>query len=200
MPLFKKNHDKTHDSTAVRHTEAQSVNNDFSPAAIAANATPASGVGYSHHGMASGAGAGTGIGHEPPMHGHNTLGSMNNNNAGMGAGVNDPYAAAGVGHNQGLPPTSTLSSSNQNHPSGSGQRMTGKIEHAVGSMLGSNALKAKGLQKEQEANEIKLQGQELAEAERLEQEALLRRERAVAHGAHPDNRHHGGNSANTGPY
>ena len=33
---------------------------------------------------------------------------------------------------------------------------------------------------------------ELAEAERLEREAMLRRERAVAHGAHPDNRHLGG--------
>lgn len=33
-----------------------------------------------------------------------------------------------------------------------------------------------------EAGGLKLQGQELAEAERLEQEALARRERAVAHG------------------
>jgi hypothetical protein len=65
--------------------------------------------------------------------------------------------------------------------------MTGKVESAMGTMLGSSALKAKGLQKEQEVNSVKLQGSELAEAERLEREALMRRERAVAHGAHPAN-------------
>lgn len=65
--------------------------------------------------------------------------------------------------------------------------MTGKVESALGSMVGSSALKAKGLQKEQEANAVKLQGRELAEAERLEKEALMRRERAVGHGAHPAN-------------
>lgn len=43
-----------------------------------------------------------------------------------------------------------------------------------------------------EARGLKVQSQELAEAERLEQEAGMRRERAVAHGAHPDNRHVGG--------
>ena len=63
-----------------------------------------------------------------------------------------------------------------------GQRLTGKVESALGSLVGSTALKEKGAQKEQEANTIKLQGRELAEAERLEAEALMRRERAVAHG------------------
>lgn len=60
--------------------------------------------------------------------------------------------------------------------------MTGKVESAIGSMVGSNALKAKGLQKEQESNAVKLQTSELAEAERLEREAMMRRERAVGHG------------------
>jgi len=53
-------------------------------------------------------------------------------------------------------------------------------------------VKAKVMQKEMEAKALKSQSNELAEAERLEQEALARRERAVAHGAHPDNRHLGG--------
>jgi hypothetical protein len=38
-----------------------------------------------------------------------------------------------------------------------------------------------------EAEAYKRQAAELSEAERLEQEARVRRERAVAHGAHPGN-------------
>ncbi|KAJ7589394.1 hypothetical protein C8J56DRAFT_888968 [Mycena floridula] len=57
--------------------------------------------------------------------------------------------------------------------------------------LGSSSLKAKGIQREQEAKAVKVQSSELVEVERLEAEALMRRERAVAHGAHPDNRHLG---------
>jgi len=100
---------------------------------------------------------------------------------------NDPYGAAGVGHHTNVPPTGALNDSQQTR-GGTGQRLTGKVESAIGSMVGSNALKAKGLQKEQEANAMKIQGAELAEAERLEREAMLRRERAVSHGAHPDNK------------
>lgn len=65
----------------------------------------------------------------------------------------------------------------------------------MGSLVGSQALKERGYQKEQEANMFKAQSAEIAEAERLEKEALQRRERAVAHGAHPDNRHLGGINA-----
>ena len=60
--------------------------------------------------------------------------------------------------------------------------MTGKVEHAVGSLVGSQALTTTGMQKEQEAQAFKAQSAEIAEAERLEKEALLRRERAVQHG------------------
>jgi hypothetical protein len=60
--------------------------------------------------------------------------------------------------------------------------LTGKAESALGSALGSNALKAKGLEKEREANALNFQSSELAEAERLEREAKMRRERAVGHG------------------
>jgi len=91
------------------------------------------------------------------------------------------HGPGGTGHGANLGSNSTSSSG------GTGQRLTGKVESAMGTMLGSSALKAKGLQKEQEANSVKLQGSELAEAERLEREALMRRERAVAHGAHPAN-------------
>ncbi|KAF8887549.1 hypothetical protein BD779DRAFT_1396983, partial [Infundibulicybe gibba] len=96
----------------------------------------------------------------------------------------------GLNQGQTLPPTGTLNNQNQSR-GGAGHSLTGKVEQAVGSMVGSSALRAKGLQKEQEANSIKVQGQELAEAERLEREAMTRRERAVGHGAHPDNKHLG---------
>lgn len=96
--------------------------------------------------------------------------------------------AAGAGT---LPPANVLSHSDQSRRGGGGQAFTGKVERTVGSLIGSDSLKAKGLQKEQEANSYKVQGAELAEAERLEREALLRRERAVGHGAHPDNKHLG---------
>jgi len=114
--------------------------------------------------------------------GMRTDGMMDDQHYGAGTG-------AGVGH-PGIPPAETLNSQNQSHSGGGA--LTGKIEHAVGSIVGSKSLKAKGIQKEQEARGLKIQSQELAEAERLEHEAGLRRERAVAHGAHPDNRHVGG--------
>jgi hypothetical protein len=86
---------------------------------------------------------------------------------------------------------------------------TGRAEHAAGATVGSNA-KAGGSRRPQcvhplipterhtskkiyrEANEANIQRQELAEAERLEREALAHRERAVAHGAHRANRYLGG--------
>ncbi|KAF9467945.1 hypothetical protein BDZ94DRAFT_1318466 [Collybia nuda] len=105
-------------------------------------------------------------------------------------GTTQPTMGTMGNHHGGLPPTGALNNSDQTR-GGSGHALTGKVERTVGSMVGSNALKAKGLQKEQEANAIKVQGSELAEAERLEREALMRRERAVGHGAHPDNKHLG---------
>jgi len=65
------------------------------------------------------------------------------------------------------------------------QQTVGKIETAIGSMIGSNSLKDKGQQKERGANFKNIQAAEIAEAERLEKEALMRRGRAVDHGAHP---------------
>lgn len=100
--------------------------------------------------------------------------------------------------------------------SGGASATVGKIEHAIGTMVGSQSLKAKGLQKEQQAQAFKAQSAEISEAERLEHEASLRRERAVGFGTHtvlppprslqiltaylitgadPSNRHVGGGSA-----
>ncbi|KAH9940311.1 hypothetical protein B0H21DRAFT_579270 [Amylocystis lapponica] len=90
--------------------------------------------------------------------------------------------------NPNVPPASHL---NDGQGAG-GRRFEGKTEHALGSLVGSQALKNKGMQKEHEAGAFKAQSDEIAEAERLEQEALVRRERAVAHGAHPDNGYLGG--------
>ncbi|KAH8103081.1 hypothetical protein BXZ70DRAFT_928027 [Cristinia sonorae] len=81
---------------------------------------------------------------------------------------------------------------NSGQNSGGGSRMAGKMEHAVGTLVGSESLKVKGMQKEQEAQAFKMQSAEIAEAERLEKEAMLRRERAVQHGAHPHNKPLGG--------
>ncbi|PPR06786.1 hypothetical protein CVT24_011286 [Panaeolus cyanescens] len=124
----------------------------------------------------------------------------------------DPYTSGGTGpHTLGqndrahIPPTNQLDGSHGGLPRGSGgsasgQRLTGKIESAIGSAVGSSALKAKGEMKQHEANAVKMQGAELAEAERLEREALMRRERAVGHaGAHPANSSLGGGHMGQGP-
>ena len=64
-----------------------------------------------------------------------------------------------------------------------GTKLTGKVESALGSMVGSSTLKAKGLEKEREANSANMQALELAEAERLEREAMMRRQKVLGHGA-----------------
>ncbi|KAF6764256.1 hypothetical protein DFP72DRAFT_871310 [Ephemerocybe angulata] len=91
-----------------------------------------------------------------------------------------------------IPPAEVLSGQSGHGNSGSGSgRTTGKVEAAIGSAVGSHSLKAKGLQKQYEADALQRQTAELSEAERLENEAHIRRERAVAHGAHPQNLHQG---------
>ena len=109
--------------------------------------------------------------------------------------LNYSNSAAGTSAGTGgaIPSAATVNHGQSGHHGGSAT--IGKVESAIGAMVGSNALKAKGMQKQQEANSIQLQSQELAEAERLEREALMRRERAVAHGAHPQNKHLGGDTS-----
>ncbi|TRM62231.1 hypothetical protein BD626DRAFT_498550 [Schizophyllum amplum] len=62
--------------------------------------------------------------------------------------------------------------------SGAGHETMGKMEQALGTLVSSNTLKARGLQKEQEGHTMK----ELGEADRMEEEANVRRERALANG------------------
>ena len=91
--------------------------------------------------------------------------------------MNDPYANA-VSNND-VPPIAHFSNGQK---TGSGSSTAGKIEKAIGTVLHNSKLKAKGIEKEREAQALKAQSMELAEAERLEHEARLRRERAVQHG------------------
>jgi len=166
------------------------------------------GVGHQgHHGHHGGAGAGAGYDQAysgntggPGMTGtgYGNQQYDNQGSSGMAAGVADPNMGGGGG-GQGIPSSQALHAQGGAAPrGGGGHSTTGKIEAAVGSMIGSQALKQKGLQKEAEAQNYKVQGSELQEAERLEREAKMRRERAVAHGAHPDNKHLGGINPNSG--
>jgi hypothetical protein len=68
--------------------------------------------------------------------------------------------------------------------------LSGKVEHAIGSMLGNNRKRAAGLRKEQEAIAANASAAEIAEAERLERdadlmrnEAAMRRDRAAGTGS-----------------
>jgi len=70
--------------------------------------------------------------------------------------------------------------------------MKGKAQQLAGMVLSSQSMKAKGLAKEQEAVALRHQGENLEQAERHEAEARLARERAVAHGAHPEHGELGG--------
>ncbi|KAF8577160.1 hypothetical protein K439DRAFT_570113 [Ramaria rubella] len=104
--------------------------------------------------------------------------------AGMGAGTGAGMGA-GTGARAGAPGAGA-----------SEKAFVGKLEHAAGSLLCSTTLKAKGLEKEREAQALKVQSAELGQAEGLESQAAARRERAVAHGAHPH--HLGGGAGTTG--
>ncbi|KAF8162471.1 hypothetical protein K438DRAFT_1775904 [Mycena galopus ATCC 62051] len=155
---------------------------------------------------------GTGVGQTYPATGTGTMGEP-----GMGGGMSGGMADPSMGNSatvcchrrrvaadtpcRGNTPRGHAQRRNDGRPaircwyrhrgrlSGTG---TGTKTQNQGNIVGSKSLQAQGLQMEQEARGMKIQSQELAEAERLEQEAARRRERAVAHGAHPDNRHVGG--------
>ncbi|KAJ7449126.1 hypothetical protein B0H11DRAFT_2055512 [Mycena galericulata] len=216
MPLFGSSHKNDNKLEKPHPAERAGYNNAIGDVPVGAGA----GAGAGGPGAGGPGAAGTGAaGMGNPAMGNNVGGGRHHHQAAAApqTGMGNPgmrtdglvadqqqYGAGGVGAGAGagagaggaaIPPTGAINTQQQGR-SGGGGAMTGKIEHAVGSMVGSNALKAKGLQKEQEAQGLKVQSTELAEAERLEREAGLRRERAVAHGAHPDNRHIGG----TNPY
>jgi len=209
MPLFKKHDNKQANQAA--DTQGQGAYND-QPGNNAAgvgqsrdyNAAGGATGGHHHHhqqgnvpgsGAAGvGAGAGAGAGYPDQQQQYNTGAG----GPGVGAGTGAPgVGGAGYDNNAGVPPANHLNQGQQQ--GGGGRRFEGKLEHAVGSMVGSQALKNKGIQKEQEAGAFQAQSAEIAEAERLEQEALTRRERAVAHGAHPDNKYLGGGQLGGNP-
>jgi len=177
MPLFKKTPNDLPTSTTAT-SAGQGTGANFGP-----------GPGYDMAQPIPGSNAGPTQPHgQPHSYGQPHLGT------GMTTGVQSGQAGY---HNAFGPPPDQIPSSSAigTNQQGAGQHaMTGKVEHAVGAMIGSKSLKAKGIQKEQEAQAYKVQSQELGEAERLEREALMRRQRAVAHGAHPDHRHLGGNA------
>ncbi|KAI0763024.1 hypothetical protein BD413DRAFT_213315 [Trametes elegans] len=178
MPLFGKHkHDARHDP-ALRENDA------VGQPGYGAGAAPGA-HDYGTHPHQAGYGpAGTGPGAPADPYTHQS---------GVGAGA----GAGSAGAQPGVPPARHINTDNT-HTAGGGARLAGKAERAAGTLVGSQALKERGFQKEQEAGAFKMQSAEIAEAERLEKEALMRRERAVAHGAHPDNRHLGGlQNANT---
>ncbi|KAI0049235.1 hypothetical protein FA95DRAFT_924891 [Auriscalpium vulgare] len=198
MPLFGKKHDKQDQTGAPHQTTAGQEASGLRQDASMGRGTGAGSTGMDTGmtGMNPGAGQGGRQNYDTNMSGRGAGVQQN-----MGAG--DPYAggqqqggmmgqADQVGQGgQGLPPTNHYQQPGQGHKH-AGTRTAGKMESAVGALVGSTALQARGQEKEQEAQAIKSQSSEIAEAERLEREAIQRRERAVAHGAHPDNRHLGG--------
>ncbi|KAI0631183.1 hypothetical protein C8Q77DRAFT_1159879 [Trametes polyzona] len=193
MPLFGK-----HNKNSGRHAAKHDARHDADLNANQNMGQPGSGVGagagypdqagYHNSGTKTGTGMPVGASADPYA-AHNTNTNAPTTAAGMGAGANPT-----------VPPASHINADNTRTGGGggAGSRLAGKAERAAGTLVGSQALKERGFQKEQEAGAFKMQSAEIAEAERLEKEALMRRERAVAHGAHPDNRHLGGlQNANT---
>jgi len=226
MPLFGSKHNKNNDNLATGTAETttgggrhhhQNLNDgvaNYPSAATGTGMGPGNNTTYptDHQGQGMGSqgmgmptgqqgygGANLGQGQygqgQQGQSGHGMTGQgFNNDNHGTGGlGAGSAPGAGGAG----IPSTNTVNHGG-NNTGGAGTRLTGKVESAIGSLVGSSALKAKGLQKEQETNAIKMQGDELAEAERLEREALMRRERAVGHGAHPANSQLGGGNLGGG--
>ncbi|KAI0031366.1 hypothetical protein K488DRAFT_86907 [Vararia minispora EC-137] len=200
MPLFKK-HNAKHDQATSTSVPSDGARMDPS---LTRNGA---GAGTSDFNSSAGTDAGMGSGMNPMQsttynpqeagvrsdQGYNSTMPMGDSR--MMAGGNYGLAGQPGQPMQTLPSTSHYGNASGQSQHGHGaSRAAGKVEHAVGVLVGSNALKTRGLEKEQEANAFKMQSTELAEAERLEREAMLRRERAVAHGAHPVNRQLGGSS------
>lgn len=98
--------------------------------------------------------------HTPRDAGHNHLAS------------DDASHGVGLGH-------ASNAANNQSH-GGAGQKLAGKIEAAIGSAIGSQSLKAKGLEKQHDAEAAKAQG-----ARRTDGDNIERNEHRV--GAHPEN-------------
>lgn len=68
---------------------------------------------------------------------------------------------------------------------------SGKLDKFIGSVTHNTLLKQEGLEKQADAAAIREQTRHLTEAQRLEQEAQMRRGAAVGMGAHPGHMHAG---------
>lgn len=161
--------------------------------------------GFSAPGVGTGTGIGHGLGHDQP---HSTGLGHNQHTMGTTAPTHHTGATHNVGtgmHTQAADHTmipahggsaATGHNSTSHSQPGKGTEIVGKLEHAVGTLVGSQSMKMKGAQKEHAAHNSKLQNLELSEAERLEHEAGLRRERAANYGAGTHSgvppQHHGG--------
>ncbi|KAJ7585074.1 hypothetical protein C8J56DRAFT_1027502 [Mycena floridula] len=187
-------HTKTGHHTTTGMGQNSNMPNDM-------NAT--SGLG--HHGTAGMAHGTTGMSHgmnandlppAPPL--DSDTGNLNshhhNHNPGMTQSGANAYGSSGLDQNM-----SGHHGQSGANAHGVDQNISGQHGHtslatkAENALLGSSSIRQQGLKQEQEAKAARIQGAELAEAERLEREALMRREKAVNHGAHPDNRHLGSN-------
>jgi len=84
-------------------------------------------------------------------------------------------------------PTATGAGSNVNPNSGHAniQGLKGRFQEGVGNMTGSDNMQARGAANQRQGTAEHWQSGELNEASRLENDAQLRRDRAVAQGAHP---------------
>ncbi|KZT03782.1 uncharacterized protein LAESUDRAFT_728803 [Laetiporus sulphureus 93-53] len=179
MPLFKSKEKNTRAQAAEqkgRHDPNQYESRGIDTNTVGGTTALAGtgGVPYENDGTTHAVGSG----------GHHTLGSASGR-----TGYND---TTGYGNTeQRISPTDNVNTSNL-HGGGGVRGAEGRVEQKVGELIGSQALQAKGAEKEQEAQAFKAQSSELAEAERLEREAVMRRERAVAQGAHPANKQLGG--------
>ncbi|KAJ7589401.1 hypothetical protein C8J56DRAFT_1075989 [Mycena floridula] len=182
MPIFGSTSNKTDDSipNSTRHQGTAMPPQDYTTMPVGANTMGAGGNRLTHN-------------HQPEVMGQHPQGGMMNERGNGAAGTN-MTPTTGMGHHAGG--TGHHAGGLGHHDGAMGshqpQSPTGEINHTDPDIPSpESSLKAKGIQKEQEGKVVKVQSSELTEAERLEVEALMRSERAVAHGIHPDNRHLG---------
>ncbi|EJU06570.1 hypothetical protein DACRYDRAFT_103516 [Dacryopinax primogenitus] len=128
----------------------------------------ASGTGMARNGMGTGAAMGTG--------------------ASMAGPRTDPQTGVTIPGSAGVSGPTTTASGHPVTPTSSNARSlrkSGKMDSLMGTLFCSQRLKMEGEMKQEQAHAMAYQAAELNEANRLEEEATARRERAVAHGAHP---------------
>jgi len=113
----------------------------------------------------------SGSGTDPNSMGYDQPGANND----LGVGSNPPQQRP---YSNEANYTGADSLSHHSKPS----RFGGKVETAIGTMVGSDSLRAKGMEKEREARNLNMQSSELAQAESLEREAQMHRDRAMGGG------------------